>query len=84
MTRLALCCLLLLLAACLLTCMGQIAQKYAVEGWRGQPAGWALKLCSPWLWSALLCLGLLRPLKGLMIAAQIRNKASEHRRDELG
>ncbi|MBK3438301.1 4-amino-4-deoxy-L-arabinose-phosphoundecaprenol flippase subunit ArnE [Pseudomonas sp. MF7448] len=50
--------LLLLLAACLLTCMGQIAQKYAVEGWRGQPAGWALKLCSPWLWSALLCLGL--------------------------
>ena len=50
--------LLLLLAACLLTCMGQIAQKYAVEGWRGQPAGWALKLRSPWLWSALLCLGL--------------------------
>ncbi len=29
----------------------------------------------------LLSLGLLRPLKGLMIAAQIRNKASEHRRD---
>ena len=35
-----------------------------------------------WLPVALiLCLGLLRPLKGLMIAAQIRNKASEHRRD---
>jgi uncharacterized protein (DUF983 family) len=28
-----------------------------------------------------LCLGLLRPLKGLMVADQIRNKASEHRRD---
>lgn len=31
---------------------------------------------------AILCLGLLRPMKGLMIAAQIRNKAAEHRRDE--
>lgn len=31
--------------------------------------------------AAALCLGLLRPLKGLMVAAQIRNKASEHRRD---
>ena len=31
--------------------------------------------------AAVLCLALLRPLKGLMIAAQIRNKASEHRRD---
>ncbi len=30
---------------------------------------------------AALCLGLLRPMKGLMIAAQIRNKAAEHRRD---
>ena len=29
----------------------------------------------------VLCLGLLRPMKGLMIAAQIRNKASQHRRD---
>jgi uncharacterized protein (DUF983 family) len=31
--------------------------------------------------AAVLCLALLRPLKGLMIGAQIRNKASEHRRD---
>jgi uncharacterized protein (DUF983 family) len=31
---------------------------------------------------AVLCLGLLRPMKGLMIAAQIRNKAAEHRRDK--
>jgi uncharacterized protein (DUF983 family) len=28
-----------------------------------------------------LSLGLLRPLKGLMIAAQIRNRAAQHRRD---
>ena len=28
-----------------------------------------------------LCLVLLRPMKGLMIAAQIKNKASEHRSD---
>lgn len=32
--------------------------------------------------SALLCLFLLRPMKGLMVAAQIRNKASQYRRDE--
>jgi uncharacterized protein (DUF983 family) len=31
--------------------------------------------------AAAMCLALLRPLKGLMIAAQIRNKAAEHRRD---
>lgn len=50
--------LLLLLTACLLTCMGQVAQKFAVESWRGVPGGWAPKLRSPWLWSALVCLGL--------------------------
>jgi uncharacterized protein (DUF983 family) len=33
---------------------------------------------------AALCLGLLRPMKGLMIAAQIHNKASEHRRESQG
>ena len=49
--------LFLLLAACLLTCMGQVAQKFAVESWRDQPDGWALKLRSAWLWAALLCLG---------------------------
>ncbi len=31
--------------------------------------------------AGLLCLLLLRPMKGLMIAAQIRNRASQHRRD---
>ena len=49
--------LVLLLMACVLTCAGQIAQKYAVEGWRGGDAGIAAKLRSPWLWLALLCLG---------------------------
>ena len=50
--------LLLLLTACLLTCMGQVSQKFAVESWRDVPDGWAPKLRSPWLWSALVCLGL--------------------------
>ncbi|RON80012.1 4-amino-4-deoxy-L-arabinose-phospho-UDP flippase [Pseudomonas chlororaphis] len=49
---------LLLLAACLLTCLGQIAQKFAVESWRGQPSGALDKLRSPWLWLALASLGL--------------------------
>ena len=41
---------LLLLAACTLTCLGQIAQKLAVESWRDAPAGGALaKLATPWL-----------------------------------
>ena len=47
----------LLILACLLTCAGQIAQKYAVESWRGPESGFAQKLRSPWLWLALLCLG---------------------------
>ncbi|QZP31369.1 4-amino-4-deoxy-L-arabinose-phosphoundecaprenol flippase subunit ArnE [Pseudomonas sp. DR48] len=49
--------LLLLLVACLLTCLGQIAQKYAVESWRDKPSSWGEKLCSPWLWLALASLG---------------------------
>lgn len=49
---------LMLLSACLLTCLGQIAQKYAVEGWRGTfPGVWAA-LRSIWLWLAIACLGL--------------------------
>ncbi|WP_426234241.1 4-amino-4-deoxy-L-arabinose-phosphoundecaprenol flippase subunit ArnE [Pseudomonas sp. TWP3-2] len=47
----------LLLAACLLTCVGQVAQKYAVESWRGVELPLSAKLCSPWLWLALLALG---------------------------
>jgi len=49
--------LLLVLAACLLTCLGQIAQKYAVESWRGQTSGWGAKLRSPCLWLAIAALG---------------------------
>jgi len=33
--------------------------------------------------TALICLGLLRPMKGLMIAAQFANRASEAGRDDL-
>ena len=33
--------------------------------------------------AAILCLGLLRPAKGLMIAAQFRNKASQAGRDDV-
>ncbi|WP_226505796.1 4-amino-4-deoxy-L-arabinose-phosphoundecaprenol flippase subunit ArnE [Pseudomonas sp. MWU16-30317] len=49
----------LLLVACLLTCLGQIAQKHAVESWRGAHAkpGLLGKLSSGWLWLALASLG---------------------------
>jgi uncharacterized protein (DUF983 family) len=33
--------------------------------------------------AAVLCVGLLRPLKGLMIAAQFANKASQAGRDDV-
>jgi undecaprenyl phosphate-alpha-L-ara4N flippase subunit ArnE len=49
---------LLLLAACALTCMGQIAQKFAVESWRGPAQPILDKLLTAWLWVALACLGL--------------------------
>ncbi|WP_166367176.1 4-amino-4-deoxy-L-arabinose-phosphoundecaprenol flippase subunit ArnE [Pseudomonas akapageensis] len=48
---------LLLLSASALTCLGQIAQKLAVESWRGQTLALAAKLLTPWLWLALACLG---------------------------
>lgn len=50
--------LLWILLACLLTCLGQVAQKYAVESWRDQPSTLLAKLRSPWLWLALASLGL--------------------------
>lgn len=50
--------LLLLVAACALTCLGQIAQKLAVDSWRAQPSTALAKLATPWLWAALACLGL--------------------------
>ncbi|MDU8497977.1 4-amino-4-deoxy-L-arabinose-phosphoundecaprenol flippase subunit ArnE [Pseudomonas syringae] len=49
---------LMLLSACLLTCLGQIAQKCAVEGWRGTFPGALAALRSIWLWLAIACLGL--------------------------
>jgi uncharacterized protein (DUF983 family) len=44
------------------------------------PPVWALLVGSIPL-AGLLCLILLRPMKGLMIAAQIRNRAAQHRSD---
>ncbi|NBB09481.1 4-amino-4-deoxy-L-arabinose-phosphoundecaprenol flippase subunit ArnE [Pseudomonas sp. SLFW] len=49
--------LALLLSACLLTCLGQIAQKLTVEHWGGFFPGVAGALTSGWLWLALVCLG---------------------------
>jgi undecaprenyl phosphate-alpha-L-ara4N flippase subunit ArnE len=47
----------LLLCACLLTCLGQIAQKFAVEQWQGRFPGVASMLRTGWLWLAVGCLG---------------------------
>jgi undecaprenyl phosphate-alpha-L-ara4N flippase subunit ArnE len=47
----------LLLCACLLTCMGQIAQKMTVERWGHTFPGVGPALRSGWLWLALTCLG---------------------------
>jgi undecaprenyl phosphate-alpha-L-ara4N flippase subunit ArnE len=47
----------LLLCACLLTCMGQIAQKLTVEHWGHAFPGVGTALRSGWLWLALACLG---------------------------
>lgn len=48
---------LLLTGVCLLTCLGQIAQKRAVESWRGQALRWRVALRTPWLLLAVTCLG---------------------------
>ena len=50
--------LLLLLGVCLLTCLGQIAQKLAVDRGPGDTAGLVERLRSPWLLLALASLGL--------------------------
>ena len=49
---------LLIAAVCLLTSFGQVAQKLAVSGWRRRPTGLHGKLRSPWLWAALLSMGM--------------------------
>jgi len=47
-----------------------------------QPPIWVLLVT--WLpFGAILSLALMRPFKGVMLAMQFHNKASEHRRDEL-
>ncbi|MFZ6049780.1 4-amino-4-deoxy-L-arabinose-phosphoundecaprenol flippase subunit ArnE [Pseudomonas sp. CR3202] len=48
---------LLLIGVCLLTCLGQVAQKLAVESWRGRELKLATKLFSPWLLLAIASLG---------------------------
>ncbi|MGV8917536.1 MAG: 4-amino-4-deoxy-L-arabinose-phosphoundecaprenol flippase subunit ArnE [Pseudomonas sp.] len=47
----------LLIAACLLSCLGQVAQKFAVESFRGRDMSIGLALRSGWLWLALASLG---------------------------
>lgn len=49
---------LLILAVNLLTCLGQICQKQAVENWRGKDLPWHGKLCDKWLISGLLSMGI--------------------------
>ena len=48
---------LLLAGVSLLTCLGQLAQKCAVESWRDGPSSLTAKLFSPWLILAVACLG---------------------------
>ncbi len=45
---------LLVALVCVLTSLGQIAQKLAVSGRSAQPRA---LLRSPWMWAAVLCLG---------------------------
>jgi undecaprenyl phosphate-alpha-L-ara4N flippase subunit ArnE len=47
----------LILLVCLLTCVGQICQKRAVQNWAGQTLNWTQKLRDPWLLSGLFALG---------------------------
>lgn len=49
---------LLIATVCLLTSFGQVAQKLAASGWRTHPTNLAGKLRSPWLWVALVSMGL--------------------------
>lgn len=46
-----------ILAVNLLTCLGQICQKQAVETWHGKQLGYLEKLCTPWLMLGLLAMG---------------------------
>ena len=39
----------LILAVCVLTCVGQLCQKRAVQNWSGKSLHWIQKLIDPWL-----------------------------------
>jgi len=49
---------LLILVVNLLTCLGQICQKQAVESWRGQDLPWHAKLRNRWFIAGILSLGI--------------------------
>lgn len=52
---------LLVIAVWGLTCLGQIAQKFAVQAWQAsewQSRGLVRKLSHPWFIAAVMCLGL--------------------------
>lgn len=49
---------LLVACVCVLTSFSQVAQKLAVSAWGQRRTGLGDKLRSPWLWCALLCMGL--------------------------
>jgi undecaprenyl phosphate-alpha-L-ara4N flippase subunit ArnE len=49
---------LLIAAVCLLTTLGQVAQKMAASQWRSSPTDLGGKLRSPWLWGALVSMAL--------------------------
>ena len=48
----------LILLVCLLTCIGQLCQKKAVQHWQGKALHWREKILDPWLIAAIACLGL--------------------------
>jgi len=48
---------LLIAVVCVLTSLGQLAQKMAVSHWHGHSVPLRRKLRSPWLWLALLSMG---------------------------
>lgn len=48
----------LVLVVSVLTCLGQMFQKQAVEHWRLHPTDMRGKLLTSWLWAAIFCLGL--------------------------
>lgn len=50
--------LFLVFLVSLFTCAGQLLQKQAVESWKLKPQSIANKIFSPWLITAIVCLGI--------------------------